>query len=99
MSKKICAVIPTKNEAASIGKVIDDLRLEVKGLGHELVGIMITDDSTDETRRIAKEKGATVVIGEGKGLGYAMWKGLKASLRCKPDIIISMDADGQSELK
>jgi len=99
MSKRICAVIPTKNEAASIGKVIDDLRHEVQRLGHELVGIMITDDSTDQTRRIAREKGATIVIGEGKGLGYAMWKGLKSSLKYNPEIIISMDADGQSELK
>jgi glycosyltransferase involved in cell wall biosynthesis len=99
MGKKICAVIPTKNEQASIEKVVGDLRQHVERLGHSLVGVIITDDSTDQTRKIAKAMGATVVIGEGKGLGYAMWKGLKASLKCNPDIIISMDADGQSEIK
>ncbi len=98
MSKKICAVLPTKNEEASIAAVIEGLRAEVKRLGHDLVGIIIADDSTDRTRRLAKALGATVIIGEGKGLGYAMWKGLKAALRCGPDIIISMDADGQSEV-
>lgn len=99
MGKKICAVIPTKNEQASIEKVVRELRSQVEGLGHDLVGVIITDDSTDQTRRIAKSMGATVVIGEGKGLGYAMWKGLKAALRFDPEIIISMDADGQSEIR
>mgnify|MGYP000869338433 CR=1 FL=1 len=99
MTKKICAVIPTKNEQASIEKVVRDLRAEVDRLDHELVGVIITDDSTDQTRKIAKAMGATVVIGEGKGLGYAMWKGLKAALKFNPEIIISMDADGQSEIK
>ena len=99
MPTKICVVLPTRNEEVSITAVIDGLRAEVKRLGHELVGIIIADDSTDQTRRMAKRLGATVIIGEGKGLGYAMWKGLKASLKFFPDIIVSMDADGQSEVK
>lgn len=99
MSKRICVVVPTKNEEESIQNVIEQTREEVKKLGHEMVDIVITDDSKDKTRRIAKSLGAHVVIGEGKGLGYAMWKGLKAALAFHPDIIVSMDADGQTDTK
>ncbi len=99
LRKKICVVIPTKNEQATIGQVIEQVRVEIAALGHDLVGIIVTDDSKDQTRRIAKQLGATVVVGGGKGLGNAMFKGLKAAASFHPDIIVSMDADGQSDLK
>jgi len=95
---RICIVIPTKNEGATIATVIDGVRDGIARLGHEVAAVVITDDSKDQTRRIAKSKGAVVVIGEGKGLGYAMWKGLKVSLKYNPDVIVSMDGDGQSKV-
>ena len=57
--------------------------------------IIITDDSKDLTRQIAREENAVIINGGGKGLGYAMYRGLKASLTYDPDYIISYDADGQ----
>ncbi|MCC6277750.1 MAG: glycosyltransferase family 2 protein [Oligoflexia bacterium] len=98
MKKKVAVVIPTKNESATIREVILSAKAEIERLGYELVRVFVTDDSRDDTRAIAKSVGATVVIGEGKGLGFAMWKGLKISLSVKPDIILSMDADGQSRM-
>lgn len=98
MQKKLAFVIPTKNEGVSIGKVIEGLRVEAEKLGHLIAAIIVTDDSKDDTRRIVREKGAVVVIGEGKGLGFAMWKGLKAALAYQPDVIVSLDADGQVKL-
>jgi len=96
--KKICIVVPTRNEEASIQSVIEDATNEVNRLGHRICGFIVTDDSNDKTRKIAKENGATVVIGGGKGLGHAMWKGLKQATKFNPDIIVSMDGDGQSQL-
>jgi glycosyltransferase involved in cell wall biosynthesis len=93
---RIAVVIPTKNEEATIAFVIGCATAEIKKLGHEVAAVIITDDSKDRTRAIATGLGAKVVIGEGKGLGFAMLKGLKASLAYNPDIILSMDGDGQS---
>ncbi len=98
MKTRICVVIPTKNEQKTIEQIIHDIQKTVRDLSHELAGIIVTDDSKDQTRKIAKSLGATIVIGEGKGLGYAMFKGLKTALSLKPDIIVSMDGDGQTDL-
>jgi glycosyltransferase involved in cell wall biosynthesis len=59
--------------------------------------LLVIDDSNDKTRQISKSSGAIVINGGGRGLGYAMYRGLKASLKYKPDIIISYDSDGQSD--
>lgn len=59
--------------------------------------ILITDDSKDDTRAIARKMGAEVVSGGGKGLGFAMYQGLKSSLEYAPDYIVAYDADGQCD--
>lgn len=51
----------------------------------------------DQTRLIARQEGAIVINGGGKGLGYAMYKGLKSTLEYEPDYIVSYDADGQCD--
>ena len=94
----ICVVIPTKNEELTIKSIIRGLRREIEGLGHKVGAIIVTDDSRDSTRKIAKQEGGIVVNGGGKGLGLAMHKGLKTSLKYHPDIIVSVDGDGQSDL-
>lgn len=94
---KICLVLPTRNESATIGTVIHDIQAAFTRLGLQPPLLLVADDSRDATRRIARSLGAAVVIGGGKGLGYAMYQGLKAALRYAPDIIMSMDADGQSD--
>lgn len=96
--QRICAVIPVKNESATIGKVIDETRAKIEAAGHIVAAIVVTDDSIDSSPKIARAHGAAVVGGEGKGLGFAMWKGLKASLKYTPEIIIAIDADGQADL-
>jgi len=98
-SKKICFVLPTKNEEKTIKEVIEGIRAEVEGLSHEVLAIIVTDDSRDNTRSIAQQNEATVINGGGKGLGSAMFRGLKLALHYNPDIIVAMDADGQSEIK
>jgi glycosyltransferase involved in cell wall biosynthesis len=98
MSKRICVVLPTKNEEKTIETVIGDVRKKIIELGHEEAAIIVIDDSMDKTRIKARNMNVVVVNGGGKGLGSAMFKGLKTCLRYDPDIIIAIDADGQTDL-
>ena len=94
-----CAVvvIPTKNEEDSILSVIAEVRNAFEGLKYDRVEILIADDSNDRTRQLAREAGAHVVIGGGEGLGSAMYRGLKEALSFSPDVIVSIDGDGQTD--
>lgn len=64
---EVTVVIPTLNESAAIGKVIDGLRAE--GYGNILV---VDGQSTDGTVEIAREKGATVAMQHGPGKAGAL---------------------------
>lgn len=97
--KRVCVVLPTKNEEKSIRNVIQKIRETLNDSQYADPVILITDDSQDHTRIIARENGTVVINGGGKGLGYAMYQGLKASLSYNPDYIISFDADGQCDPK
>jgi glycosyltransferase involved in cell wall biosynthesis len=94
---KICVVLPTRNEAATLESVVVEIRAAFAGHGLREPIIIIADDSHDQTRMIARRLGLHVLIGGGKGLGYAMYQGLKAALSYAPDVVVSMDADGQSD--
>ncbi len=94
---RACVVLPTRNEAATLKAVIEEIRATFRR--HELQEpiFLISDDSHDETRAIAAGLGVHVVSGEGKGLGFAMLKGLKTALTFNPDVVVSLDSDGQSD--
>ena len=94
---KICVVLPTRNEEATLESVVTGIRETFARKGLKSPVILIADDSHDETRSLARRLGVHVVIGGGKGLGYAMYRGLKAALSFNPHLIVSMDADGQSD--
>ena len=81
----ISAVLPTLNEAATIGPIVRAARVELMEkfpLIDELV--VIDSESDDETRAIAEAEGARVVLhseilpryGSYKGKGEALWKSL-----------------------
>lgn len=94
---KVAVVIPTKNEGATIANVIRQVTSAVHGAGHQC-DIFVTDDSHDDTRRVAIAEGATIVRGSGEGLGTAMFRGLKAAAQSGPDVIVSVDGDGQADV-
>lgn len=96
--RNICVVLPTKNEESSIKEIINDIFKVFENNELSSPTIIIADDSKDKTRKLAKEAGAHVINGGGKGLGFAMYQGLKFTLSFKPDYIISCDADGQIDL-
>lgn len=99
MSARIVCVLPTRNEAATIREVISALKKELsKDAQVELVQIIVTDDSEDETRQYASEFTDVEVIDGGGALGIAMFRGLKHSLKYRPDLVISLDSDGQLDM-
>ncbi|MBC86557.1 MAG: hypothetical protein CL677_05195 [Bdellovibrionaceae bacterium] len=95
----VSIIIPTKNEAETIANIINGIREVFDQLPYKLHEIYIVDDSRDETRKVAEKLGAIVIIGGGRGLGYAMFKALKVVSRSTCDVILSIDGDGQADLK
>lgn len=94
---RAAVVIPTRNEEKSIARVIAEVRSGFAGTRYNEVDIVLADDSSDRTRRVARELGAIVVPGGGEGLGVAMYRGLKAAAQLAPDVIVAVDGDGQAD--
>ena len=89
---KTVAVIPAYNEENSIAKVILGTRRYVDRV------IVCDDGSKDMTSVIAKELGATVVRhDENRGKGEALRTLYKEIAELCPDIIITVDGDGQHD--
>lgn len=83
---KISAVIPTINEQETIGLVIDGLnKLE------NVEVIVVDTNSTDDTRKIAAEKGAVVIDQPERGYGKAYKTGLREATG---DVVVCLDGDG-----
>lgn len=86
----IVVIIPAVNEQDSIGKVIAEIP---KDLVTEI--IVCNNGSTDNTEEVAKNAGATVLLEERKGYGWACLKGMEyaAQLNPLPDIVVFIDGD------
>ncbi|CBW27753.1 putative glycosyl transferase [Halobacteriovorax marinus SJ] len=98
MSPKITFVLPTKDEEKTIGNIIKEINSLSSELNFQISEILVSDDSRDNTKEIALSLGAKVLFGGGKGLGEAMYRGLKAASNTDCDFIISLDTDGQTNL-
>jgi glucosyl-3-phosphoglycerate synthase len=81
----ISAVLPTLNEAATIGPIVRSARRELMKVVPLIDELLVIDsDSEDETRKIAEDEGARVVVhqqvlpkyGAFTGKGEALWKSL-----------------------
>ncbi len=77
-------VIPTLNEGASIGAVLDELP---KGL---LEVLIVDGNSADGTQGIARAKGARVIVEARKGYGRAYKTGF---LEARGEFIATLDGD------
>ncbi|MEW7280337.1 glycosyltransferase family 2 protein [Aquimarina sp. 2201CG1-2-11] len=89
MSLIINVIIPAYNEESSIGHVIKEIPNTVSEI------IVVSNNSTDQTENVSKEAGATVLVEQQKGYGYACLKGMDyiASKQQKPDIVVFLDGD------
>ena len=90
--KKVVVIIPTLNEEKGIGFVLDRIS---KALLHYNYGILVVDGySSDDTLRIAKERGAEVVMQCGKGYGDALRSGFGYACReMGADVVVMADGD------
>jgi glycosyltransferase involved in cell wall biosynthesis len=86
MSSRISIIIPAFNEESSIGLVLDALPQETI---HEI--IVVNNNSTDDTARVATEHGARVVDEPQRGYGSACLRGM--SELDAPDIVVFLDGD------
>ena len=86
MSSRISIIIPAFNEESSIGLVLDALPQDkIREI------IVVNNNSTDDTARVATAHGARVVEEPQKGYGSACLKGID-ELNA-PDIVVFLDGD------
>jgi dolichol-phosphate hexosyltransferase len=84
--EQVCILIPTLNEAPTIGTLIHDFN----DLGFYNI-LVIDGNSTDATRQIAGEAGARVILQHGKGKGTAI---IEAFSLIDQPFILMIDGDG-----
>lgn len=90
LSQKVSVVIPARDEAKSIGKLIARTKMSLSKYKVEI--IVIDDGSNDDTKEIAKSSGAVVVSHvKSLGKGAAMKTGAAAA---SGDVLVFLDGDG-----
>ncbi|MFH1397963.1 MAG: glycosyltransferase family 2 protein [Candidatus Omnitrophota bacterium] len=89
---KTCVIIPTYNEAKTIGKLTAKIR------GRQLEVLIIDDGSLDNTGQIALDNAAIVLKNDiNKGKGASFIRGFNYLVERDFDLIITMDGDGQHD--
>lgn len=90
--RRTLVVIPALNEAATLPKVLSDLKC------WPLAGVRVVDNgSTDDTANLAIQNGAEVIEEPFRGYGSACWKALHG-LPDSAEWILFCDADGCDDL-
>jgi glycosyltransferase involved in cell wall biosynthesis len=88
--KRTLAVIPCCNEEAAIGSVV----LKTKRFVNTV--LVIDDGSSDDTKKIAQDAGATVISHrKNRGKGAAIRTGFQFAKENDFDYVVTMDGDGQ----
>ena len=82
----VCILLPTLDEAETIGDVIDGFRAE--GFDNILV---VDGDSSDGTRDVAEEHGSRVITQSGSGKGQAVREGVET---IDAPYVLMADGDG-----
>ena len=95
--KEVLVIIPAYNEAANIGKVLDQLeRPEISEIADVLV---MNDASVDSTNWLVKARGHAVITHVfNLGYGSGIQLGYKYAVRRDYKYVIQMDADGQHDV-
>lgn len=88
-SAPLTVVIPARNEAGSVGRVVREVRAALGDLGARV--IVIDDGSTDATAQESVTAGAEVIAGSRRGYGAAVKRGLLAA---ESSVVVLLDADG-----
>lgn len=83
----VCVLVPTYNEAETIGQVVDDFR----SAGFEDI-LVVDGRSEDGTDEVAAEYGARVVYQSGSGKGQAVREGIREHV--DREYVLMLDGDG-----
>lgn len=98
MSALLAVIIPAFNEAKVIGNVIETVRREVSNASVANVVVVVDDGSADDTAKVARHAGATVLRHPvNLGQGAALHTGMRFALDRGAAYIASFDADGQHD--
>jgi dolichol-phosphate hexosyltransferase len=82
----VCVLIPTLDEAETIGDVVEGFR------EHGFTNVLVVDgDSGDGTREIAAEHGARVIVQSSDGKGQAVREAIE---RIEAPYVLMVDGDG-----
>jgi glycosyltransferase involved in cell wall biosynthesis len=91
MTQRCLAVMPARDEAATVGGVVEDVK---RTLGCEV--LVVDDASTDDTAGAAERAGAKVLrLPLGLGAWGATQAGIRYARRAGYSRVITLDADGQ----
>ncbi|HWQ22489.1 MAG TPA: glycosyltransferase family 2 protein [Gaiellaceae bacterium] len=88
------AIVPARNEAAAIGRVVDEIRAH-----HPSFDVVVVDDgSSDGTGAVARAHGAVVLrLPFNVGIGGAVQTGLRYALEEGYERAVRLDGDGQHD--
>jgi glycosyltransferase involved in cell wall biosynthesis len=90
--RKVSIIIPALNEESGLKKTLYSIpKAAILELGYDLEILVIDGNSTDQTRDVAKELSARIIVEERNGYGRAYKTGFSAATG---DIIVTLDADG-----
>lgn len=87
---RITVIIPAFNEEKAVGRVLAEIPRDLVG---EVV--VVNNNSSDETARVAAQAGATVLDEPRQGYGRACLKGIAYAREqsIPPDVVVFLDAD------
>lgn len=86
----ISVIIPTMNEEASIGQVLEAVHRALKPGGRPYEILVVDTNSRDRTVHISREQGARVIAEPRRGYGRAYKTGFEAA---RGEFIATLDAD------
>ena len=84
--KNVTVIVPARNEQKTIAKVVKLVKAN-KNVNQVIV---VDNNSTDDTQKLAQKAGAEVIFCKNQGKGYAMERGMQL---VKNDIVAFVDAD------
>ena len=95
---KLIIQIPCYNEAETLAIALDALPREVDGFD-KVEWLIINDGSTDDTVKVAQERGVDHIVHfkYNQGLAKGFMAGIKECLKQGADVIVNTDADNQYE--
>jgi glycosyltransferase involved in cell wall biosynthesis len=92
--KRCIAIVPALNEAATVGRVIQ----EIRDVDPDFTVVVVDDGSDDGTGAVAEAAGARLLrLPFNLGIGGAVQTGYRYALANGFDVAVQIDADGQHD--